>query len=176
MAVKRQQITVLYCKACVHSKAYKVPSTLCGKRQVINQMSHRGQTYRVYNRSSVVVKRSSIQSVIALPGRTTLASRARKLRPGILTHESIDRKRNTELYEVLLYCITVCYGLHSSFISVPHCSRGRRMGRRCPGNGDPLGSNRAPHQAVRGVVVKLCSMTLPDNRSSMRAALYGMTF
>ena len=36
--------------------------------------------------------------------------------------------------------------------------------------------DRAPHQAVRGVVVKLCSMTLPDNRSSMRAALYGMTF
>ena len=140
MAVKRQQTTVLYCKACVHIKAYKVPGTLCGKRQVINQMSHRGQIYRVYNRSSVVVKRSSIQSVIALPGRTTLASRARKLRPGILTHESIDRKKNTELYEVLLYCIffSFLFFFHLTYSrwtsSLPSCLWSQRIFPSLPGS------------------------------------------
>ena len=68
--------------ASTHSKAYTVPGTLCGKREVIHQMAHHGQTYRVYNQSSVVVKWSSIQSVITLPERTTLASRARKATRG----------------------------------------------------------------------------------------------
>ena len=39
-------------------------------------MAHRGQTYRVYNQSTVVVKRSSIHSDVTFPEKTAFAASA----------------------------------------------------------------------------------------------------
>ena len=128
-------------------------------------MAHRGQTYGVYHQFTVVVKRSGIQSGIALPERTTLASRARNKRE---LEGSNVRNRMFGLLNPLFK------------IGIPHSSRRRRMGRRCPENGDLLGSrSRSPHSALRS-----CRQAwfhdnprqpfAPDIQQP-RAALYGMT-
>ena len=129
-------------------------------------MAHRGQTYRVYDQFTVVVKRLGIHSGIALPERTTLASRARNKRE---LEGSNFRNRMFGLLNPLFK------------IGLPHSSRRRRTGRRCPENGDSLGSrSRSPPSAPRSCRQASFHDTprqpfAPDIQQP-RAALYGMIF